>query len=182
MKVRIYRTFKYQAGFVAVFWPLILLIHFHWSGYGFTNYLQGTEFLRPLLGWLPGANAYNTIENCGLPICGYPLTWLLHGVGLFLVGITLNLGFKDSNPWKEGLLTSLVIWVAIIWEKWELLTGVTILRPELFGTIAQATNEGIRLLNDTVNDILFGGVFLTSFLITIVLLDRHFGYEYVQVG
>jgi len=165
---------------VALLWPLGVALHLHWSGYGLTGYLWWMDWLRPLMSGVAGLNAYNIPEGCGLALCGYPLSWLMHGVAVFLVGLTINLCFKDLDVWKEFGLTSLTIWAAIIWEWWEIWAGVTTLRPELFATIEQATSEGMRLITDTVNDILVGAVFLWAFLIVISLLDHHFGFEYVE--
>ena len=177
--MRVYRTFPYQAGLVAVFWPIAIFLHLHWSGYGLTNYLAVVDWLHPLMQNVPGMNAYNIPAACGLSICGYPLTNLMHGMALVVVFLTIDLASKDLNVWKAGLIAFVgTIGFAVGWEKWELTKGVTILKPELFGSIEQLATEAMRLLNDTVDDILVGLIFLVVTMIIVMALDKCFNYTY----
>jgi hypothetical protein len=103
----------------------------------------------------------------------------MHGLALILVGLTVNLGCKSLNVWKEGLISYVVSFSAAVgWEKWEILAGITTLRPELFNTVQQVTTEAMRLITDTVDDILVGFVFMTIFMACILAFDHHFNYEY----
>jgi hypothetical protein len=180
MNLRIYRTFKYQAGLVALLWPSLFMLHVHWSGYGLTAYLWWMDWLRSAMAAAPGMNAYNIPVNCGLALCGYPLTNLMHGVALMLIGMTVDLGLSTLSLGWVGLISfASTTGFAVGWEKYELLRGITILRPENFATVAQAVFEAMRLLNDTVDDILVGLVFLVATLCILLVLDAHFGYEYV---
>lgn len=190
MKIAVYRTFPYQVGLLAVLWPTLLLLHLHLSGWGTTLYIPIDP--TPFRSWA-WYNLYNIpLEQCtrawyfGLSwlqigSCGYPLTNLMHGFALMLIGGTVNLFSKSLNPWKEAWFTFVFgLLPGILWEKWELLVGITILKPELFDTVQQATIEAMQLLNDTVDDILVGLIFLSLTVIVLVLADRHFGFEYVE--
>jgi hypothetical protein len=104
---------------------------------------------------------------------------MFHGFALILVGLSVNLACKSLNVWKEGLISFVVaVGAAVGWEKWEILTGITGLNPDSFSTVAQAATEGMRLITDTVDDILVGFVFMTIFMVAILVLDHHFNYEY----
>ena len=86
---------------------------------------------------------------------------------------------KSLNVWKEGLISYVVaVGAAVGWEKWEILTGITGLKPELFGSIVQLATEAMRLITDTVDDILAGFVFMTIFMALIMAADHHFNFEY----
>jgi len=126
------------------------------------------------MAWLPGMNAYNVPVACGLTVCGYALTNYFHVLAGCLLALTLSLLFVTFNGWAYSLFTIVTVLIFVLgWEKYELLTGITTLRPELFGTIAQATSEGVRLINDTVNDIVGGTV---GGLVTVAglrIVDRH---------
>jgi hypothetical protein len=183
VKIRIYRTFRYQLGLVAVLWPILFMLHVHWSGYGLTAYLWWMDWLRSVMANVPGMNAYNVPADCGLALCGYPLTNLMHGMALMLIGLTVDLVFESLSLGWVGLLSyGITTGIAVLWEKYELLRGITILRPEAFPTVQAAVFEAKRLLNDTVDDILWGLAFLCLTFIALLIADHHFGYEYVNLG
>ena len=177
--MKVYRTFPYQVGLVVLLWPLLVILHLHWSGYGLTKYLSFMDWLRPVMANVPGINAYNVPVACGLSLCGYPLTNLMHGMALIVVFLTIDLPSKDLNVWKAGLIAFVgTIGFGVGWEKWELAKGVTILKPESFGSTEQLATEAMRLLNDTVDDILFGLIFLIATMIIVMVLDKYFNYTY----
>ena len=175
-------------------WAILLPLHLQLSGWGTTLYIPIDP--TPFKTW-PWYNLYNIpMEKCAaagywqvnlliftLGSCGYPLTNLLHGLALILVGLTVNLGCKSLNVWKEGLISFvLAVGTALGWEKFELIQGISILKPDLFNSIAQAVTEAMRLLNDTVDDIFIGFIFMTSFMALVMLADHHFNYDYQDSG
>jgi len=166
-------VFKYHVGLVVAAWAILLPLHIHLSGYGFTNYLQGSDILRPLLGWLPGANAYNTIENCGLPVCGYPLTNIFHGIAGGLVMLTVSLLFVSfSMGWYLFLSTIIAVIFPLAWEVWEIITHVTRCLPAAFATVAQACNECVRMLTDQIFDVAYALVAITIVAVILYVVDR----------
>ena len=166
--------FKFHVALVVAFWAILLPLHIHLSGYGFTNYLQGSDFLRSFLGWLPGANAYNMIENCGLPVCGYPLTNIFHGIAGGLVMLTVSLLFASfSLGWYLFISTTITTAFPLAWEVWEIVTNVTRCRPTDFATTAQACNECVRMLTDQIFDVTYAIIAVTIVGIVLCIVDRH---------
>ena len=167
-------VFKFHVALVVVLWAILIPLHIHLSGYGFTNYLQGSDFLRPLFGWLPAANAYNTIENCGLPICGYPLTNIFHGVAGGLIMLTDSLLFISfALGWYLFLSTIIAVIFPLVWEVWEILTHVTRCLPTDFSTVAQACNECVRMLTDQIYDVTYAVAAIIIVGVILYVVDRH---------
>jgi len=195
MKLRVYRTFPGHLATVIAGWITLSILHIQLSGWGQTGYLsflgkQADMKGLPIIGswynlynFTPDAcRAYWSLGNEWIRIggCGYPLTNLMHGFAWVIIGLTIGLFLRDLALYAIAFWSYLICTVTgVVWEKWELISGTTVLRPELFSTVQQATTEGLRLLNDTVDDIQLGVIFLLITLALLLAADRHFGYEYI---
>jgi len=174
--------FRWHFLSAAVLGFILVATHLHLSGYGLTAYVGQipiTGIFQFLFGWLPAVNAYNVPSNCGLPLCGYGLTNVLHGFGGFWLGWTIALaGVTFTMGWYLFSSFGSVVGIVLAWEKWELATHVTQCAATNFGSIAQVCDEMLRLINDTVNDIVGGVIGLTLALLLLYVVDKRSGYEH----
>jgi len=140
--------------FVVFGWGVILPFHLHFSGYGLTAYLWWADGLRSMMVGFPGMNAYNTPVACGLALCGYPLTWMFHFTGAAFVCLTISL---VHHVW-HGFGYLWLSWAAELieqgWEKWEINTGITRCRPDVFTTVEQVCIEMMNVVNDQIMDVI----------------------------
>jgi hypothetical protein len=152
-------------------------LHLHWSGYGLTAYVGAlpiTPFFKALFGWLPGLNAYNIAMNCGLSVCGYPLTNIMHGVAGGLIALTVTLLFVTFQMgWYLFLSSWLAMSFPLTWEWYELAHGVTRCNPADFGSIAQVCAEMMAINLDQLMDILYAFVAVILVLFAIWIVDKY---------
>lgn len=154
---------------------ILLFLHVHFSGYGATKYLSFLTGLEQVMQWLPGENAYNLPISCGLPICGYPLTNFFHGLaGANILLLTAFFAADFLIAWYLCLTTNGFVAIALTWEFWELLTGITICRPGDFPNAILACAACEQMISDTVRDIAcgFNGILIMAAFL--VILDRHY--------
>jgi len=171
-------VFRFHVLAVVLGWLNLLPLHIHFSGYGLTKYLSFMDWLRPAMAWVPGMNAYNVLSNCGLPLCGYPLTNLFHGLAGGLIALTVSLLFVTFNlGWYVALSSNSVFGIVIGWEQYEVVTKITRCLPSDFGSVAQVCAEMNRLLADTVADVGAGYVGAILTLAVLWFVDRHAGSE-----
>lgn len=153
---------------------LLLFLDVHLSGYGSTNYMAFLSPVEPFFRWLPGLNAYN-IDNCDLAICGSQLTNIFHGLfGVMLLLLTSFFAASFLIAWYLFVSSSGYIVLALVWEYWELKTGVTICRPGDFPNVVFACAACTKIILDTVADIGYGFIWMLITGAFLVILDRHY--------
>jgi hypothetical protein len=192
MKIRVYKTFKYQVPVVIMLWIIFPPLHLQLSGWGTTLYIPvNPEEMKTL----PYYNWYNkATSDCtamgqptwfnisGLPwqpTCGSGLTNIMHGVANGMILLTIDLFFASFSP--AGLFAALIAttWIENLWEVWEINVGITTCNPALFSSVQHCCQEAIHTVIDQQFDVMFGFGFACLIMVALWLLDRHFGYEYI---
>ena len=167
-------VFRFHVALVVVLWAILLPLHLHFSGYGLTSYLSWLPINPQSMTWLPGMDSYNVPTNCGLPLCGYPLTNLFHGFACVLVALTVALLFASfSLGWYLYLSSIATVAIALGWEVWEISTGITRCNPTLFGSVAQVCAEMMRSITDTVFDLVGGFIGVLIVCLSLYVVDHH---------
>ena len=168
--------FKYHVLAAVLSWLILIVAQLHLSGYGLTVYLQSfplTGFVQGIFGWLPAMNAYNVPVNCGLPVCGYPLTNILHGLAGGLIALTVSIAFATFQMGWYLFFTLLIsMSVSIAWEYWEVLAHVTQCVPANFPTVQAACAEMLRIVLDQINDVRYFMIGAMIILTILFIVDR----------
>ena len=176
MKPVLSPVFKWHGLITAILWPILIIMQLHFSGYGLTLYLRDipiTGWIQAIFGGLPGNNAYNVPSNCGLPICGYPLTNTLHGAGGGLLALTISLAFATFQlGWYLFFTLLISVSIELIWEYWEVVAHVTRCVASAFPTVQVVCVEMLRIVLDQISDVICFMAVAVAVLCVLYIVDR----------